>query len=224
MRQSARPVPLLRARFPGIVYQPALGRLFPHLRARQKVGFHLMIGNRATSRQKKKAGSNPALGKLKLSLNLFSSVTAAAAAIATIASAAIATAVSAVTTAPSAAAAESTAAAATTTAAATPTEATAFAATPTTATKSAWSTLFARTGNIHRQGAAFHFMSVEFLDRFLRFVAVRHRDECETTGTAGEFVEDDFNDTDGANLAKQGFEILGGAGEGKVPHVELAVI
>jgi hypothetical protein len=67
-------------------------------------------------------------------------------------------------------------------------------------------------------------MAMELLDGLLGFVGARHRNESETTGTAGEFVEDDFNDTDGANLAKQGFEILGGAGEGKIPHVELAVI
>ncbi len=40
----------------------------------------------------------------------------------------------------------------------------------------------------------------------------------------GEFVEDDFNDADSADLAKQGLKVLGGAGEGKVPHVELAVV
>ena len=67
-------------------------------------------------------------------------------------------------------------------------------------------------------------MAVEFLDGLLRFVAVRHRDEGKSAGTTGELVEDDLNDTDGANLAKQGFKILGGAGEGKIPHVELAVI
>jgi hypothetical protein len=66
-------------------------------------------------------------------------------------------------------------------------------------------------------------MTVEFLDGLLGFVAICHRDEGETAGTTGEFVEDDFNDTDGANLAKQGLEILGGAGEGKIPHVELVV-
>jgi len=158
-----------------------------------------------------------------MSAVLFASVTAAAA-IAAVASTAITSTVTAIATATSASAAEATTTASTTAAAATPTtEATTFAAT-TAAAESAGSTFFAGTGDIHREGATFHFMTVEFFHGFLGFVAIRHRNECETTGTAGEFVEDDFNDTDGANLAKQGFEILGGAGEGKIPHVELAVI
>jgi hypothetical protein len=65
---------------------------------------------------------------------------------------------------------------------------------------------------------------VEFFDGFLCFISIGHRNEGKAAGTTGEFVEDNFYDTDGANLAKQGFEILGGAGEGKIPHVELAVI
>jgi len=81
--------------------------------------------------------------------------------------------------------------------------------------------LFAGTRDVHRQGAAFDFMAMEFLHAFLGFVACAHRDEGETAGTTGEFVEDDFDDVDGANLAEQGFEILRRAGEGKIPDVEL---
>jgi hypothetical protein len=62
-------------------------------------------------------------------------------------------------------------------------------------------------------------MAMELIDCFLGFIAICHRDEGKAAGATGEFVEDDLNDADGADLAKQGFEILGGAGEGKIPHV-----
>ena len=83
--------------------------------------------------------------------------------------------------------------------------------------------LFARTGDIDRQGAAIHLVAVKFFDALLGLVAVPHRDERETTGPSRELVEDDLNDIDRADLAEQGLEVLGGAGEGKVPHVELVV-
>ena len=83
--------------------------------------------------------------------------------------------------------------------------------------------LLARTRDVHRQGAAFQLVAVKLLDAFLGLLAVRHRDKRETTGTAGELVEDDLDDTDGADLAEEGLEVLGGGGEGEVPHVELAV-
>jgi hypothetical protein len=155
-------------------------------------------------------------------LRLFASVTAAAA-ITTIATAPITTAVAAVTTTATAAASAITTTTTTATAAATTaTKAATFTAAATESTTGR--TLFTRTRNVDRKRAAFQFMAVKLLDCLLGLVAIRHRDEGKTAGTTGEFVEDDLNDADGADLAKQGFEILGGAGEGKIPHVELAVI
>jgi len=118
------------------------------------------------------------------------------------------------TTAVPATAAASSSTSTTTTTAAVATAAAAF-------TFGAGGALFAGTRDVHRQGAAFDFMAMEFLHAFLGFVACAHRDEGETAGTTGEFVEDDFDDVDGANLAEQGFEILRRAGEGKIPDVEL---
>ena len=83
--------------------------------------------------------------------------------------------------------------------------------------------LFARTGDIDRQGAAIHLVAVKSFDALLGLVAVPHRDERETTGPSRELVEDDLNDIDRADLAEQGLEVLRGAGEGKVSHVELVV-
>jgi hypothetical protein len=138
--------------------------------------------------------------------------TAAFAAISTVAAAAIATTTAATSAAETAAAAASTPAATTTATAITAAAAFAF---------SARGPLFTRTGDIHRQGASFHFMAVEFIHAFLGFVAITHGDEGETAGTTGELVEDDFNDADSANLAEQSFEILCSGGEGKIPDVEL---
>jgi hypothetical protein len=98
-------------------------------------------------------------------------------------------------------------------------------ATPTTsASKLAGSALFTRTGNVHGQRTAFKLLTMKFLDGFLGLVATAHGYEGEAAGTAGELVEDDLDDTDGANLPEQSLEILRSAGEGKVPHVELRVI
>lgn len=140
---------------------------------------------------------------------------------ATVAAAIVATAVSAIATAAAATAtAAVTTAAATTTAEAAP----AFAAATTTATETSGtrSAFFTGTGDVDRERTAIEFMAVEFFHGFLGFVAAAHRNEGKTAGTTGEFVEDDFDDTDGANLAKQSLEVLGGAGEGKIPDVELA--
>jgi hypothetical protein len=172
-------------------------------------------------RPQKKAGRASGLIKHKIELRLFASVTTAAA-ITTIATATITTPIAAVTTTATAAASAITT---TTTATAAATTAAAEAATFTAAAESATGrTLFTRTRNVDRKRAAFQFVAVKLLDCLLGLVAIRHRDEGKTAGTTGEFVEDDFNDADGADLAEQGFEILGGAGEGKIPHVELAVI
>jgi hypothetical protein len=150
---------------------------------------------------------------------LFATVTAAAA-ITTVATATVTTAIAAVAATPAATTAITTTAA--TAPAATTAEAATFtAASAETATRR---TLFTWTRDVHRKRPAFYFVAVELLDCFLGFIAIRHRDEGKTARTTGEFVEDDLNDADGADLAEQGFEILGGAGEGKVPHVELAVI
>jgi hypothetical protein len=144
--------------------------------------------------------------------------------LATVAAAIVATAIAAIATT-AATTTTATVAAATTAAAATTTETTAVAtittatATETTGTGRAF---FTRTSNVHGKGTAFEFVAVEFFYGLLRFVTIAHRDESEAARAASEFVEDNLNDTDGANLAKQSFEVLGGAGEGKVPHVELA--
>ncbi len=134
--------------------------------------------------------------------------------------------IAAVATATAVAAAATIASATTTTA-----EATRAAATTTTtavvaAAEAAFagSAFFTGAGNVHREGAAIHLETMEFFDRFLSFVAGGHGDEGESAGAAGEFVEDDFDDADGADLAEQGLEILRGASEGKVPHVELTVV
>jgi hypothetical protein len=111
-------------------------------------------------------------------------------------------------------------------AAATTATATVAAATTTTTTAKAATTrraLFARTRDIDCQGAALDLVAVELLHALLGFVTARHRHEGESTGTTGEFVEDDLDDADGSDLAEEGLEVLGGAGEGKVPHVELVV-
>lgn len=111
------------------------------------------------------------------------------------------------------------AATATTTAA----EAAAFAV---TAAKSAtaWRTFLARTRDVHRERAAFHLEAVEFFDGLLRLVAGGHGDEGESAGAAGKFVEDDLDDADGPDLTEQSLEVLRGASEGKVPHVELTIV
>lgn len=137
----------------------------------------------------------------------------AAIAAAAFAAEATATAITAETTA--ATAAEATATATTTPEAA----ATATAAEPT-----AGRALFARTGDVHGEGAIFKLVPVELLHGLLRLVGAAHRDEGKATRTTGELVEDDLNDADSADLTKQGLEILRGAGERKVPHVELGVV
>jgi hypothetical protein len=140
---------------------------------------------------------------------------------ATVAAAVVATtAIAAIATTTATTAAVTTAAAATTTV-----TATAFAATATTTaaeTTGTRSAFFAGARDVDRERAAVEFVPVEFIHGFLGLFTAAHRDEGKTAGTAGEFVEDNLNDTDGANLAKQSLEVLGGAGEGKIPHVELA--
>lgn len=147
---------------------------------------------------------------------------------AAVAAAATITAVAAIATAPVTAATAATTAAVTTAAAATTTATTtittAAAATTTAFTEGAGRAFLARTGDVHREGAAFELVTVEFFHALLGGVGALHGDERKTAGTTGEFVEDDLNDADGADLAKQGFEILGGAGKGEVPHVELVVV
>lgn len=168
-------------------------------------------------RNKKGRTSGPAFENDVLGENrLLAAVAATAAAFTAVAAATVTTAAATATAAITAAAtttAPATAEAAAITAVATPTE-------TATATRRA---LLARTRDVHRQGAAFQLVAVKLLDAFLGLLAVRHRDERETTGTAGELVEDDLDDTDGADLAEEGLKVLGGGGEGEVPHVELAV-
>lgn len=147
----------------------------------------------------------------------------AATAIAAVPAAAVttaATAIAPITAAAAPAAAVTTAAAAT---AATATTTVATAATTTAEAAGTRGALFTRTGDVHREGAALDLVPVELLDGLLGLVATAHRHEGKTARTAGELVEDDLDDTDGANLAEQGFKILRGAGEGKVSHVELVV-
>jgi hypothetical protein len=165
---------------------------------------------------KKEPDASPALEKIDWRGRLLAAVAAAA----TAAFAAVPTATITATAATATAAVATTAAPAT--ASATAAKATAFAAIA-AATERTRGTLLARTGNVNRQGAAFHFIAVKFVDGLLGFFPVRHRDEGKTAGTTGELVEDDLDDADGADLAKQGLEVLGGAGEGKIPHVELVV-
>ena len=64
-------------------------------------------------------------------------------------------------------------------------------------------------------------MAMEFFHTLLCFIAIPHGDEGEAAGTTGEFIEDDFDNADSANLAEQGLEVLRRAGEGKIPDVEL---
>lgn len=159
---------------------------------------------------------------LKREVRSLDRLLAAVAAVAAITAAAVATAAATIT----AIAATATTAAVTTAAAATAatTTSTITAATTATATEAAGArTLFTRTGNVHREGAAFHLEAMKFLDGLLGLVATAHRHKRETARPTGELVEDDLNDTDGANLAEQGFKILRGAGEGEISHVELVV-
>ena len=149
--------------------------------------------------------------------NLLAAVAATAAAFSAVTAAAIATTTTTTTTTTAATAAEATATAAATTASAAATTTAITAA----FTFGAGGALFAGTGDVHREGTAFDFVTVEFIHAFLRFVATAHRDEGEAAGATGEFVEDDFHDIDGANLAEQGLEVLCRAGEGKIPDVEL---
>ncbi len=132
---------------------------------------------------------------------------------------AIATSAAAIT-----AVATSTAASSTSTATRPAAEATSTATAATSGSKLAGCALFTGTGNVHGQRPAFELLTMEFFDGFQGLVTTAHGHKGEAAGTAGEFVEDDLNDTDGANLPKQGLEILRSAGEGKVPHVELRVI
>jgi len=153
---------------------------------------------------------------------------AAAAAIAAIPAAAVTTAATATATPTAAAATTTTATAAATPVAAASAAAAAVAtATATTTTEAAATgtgrALFTRTGDVHREGTALDLVTVKFVDAGLGLFAAAHRHERKTARTAGELVEDDLDDTDGANLAEQGLKILRGAGEGKVSHVELVV-
>jgi len=149
---------------------------------------------------------------------LFAAVAAATTAFTTaVAIAAAATAITAVTaaaTAPAAIAAATTATAAATTI---------TAATATAEAAATGGTFLAGTRDVDRQGPALDFMSMELLNRLLGLFRAGQGNEGEAAGTTGEFVEDDLNDADGSNLAEQGLEVLGGAGEGKIPHVELVV-
>jgi hypothetical protein len=156
--------------------------------------------------------------KVNRASSLFAAVTAAAVTTTAVAPvAAAATAITAIAAATPATAAEATAAATTATAAvATP-------ATTTAAEAATRRTLLARTRDVDRQGAALHLVAVELLHAFLRLIGAAHRHEGKTTGTTRKLVEDDLNDADGTDLAEQGLEVLGGAGEGKIPHVELGV-
>ena len=126
------------------------------------------------------------------------------------------TAATAAVTAAAAPAAAVTAAATTPAAAA---AATVTAATTTALNEGAGRALFARPGDVDRERTALELVAVEFLDTFLGLVAVGHCDKGKSAGAAGELVEDDFYDTDGADLAEQGFKILGSGGEGKIPDV-----
>jgi len=151
---------------------------------------------------------------------LFAAVAAATTAFTTaVAIAAAATAITAVTAAATAPAAIAAATAASATAT------TITAATTATAAEAAATggTFFAGTRDVDRQGPALDFMSMELLNRLLGLFRAGQGNEGEAAGTTGEFVEDDLNDADGSNLAEQGLEVLGGAGEGKIPHVELVV-
>jgi hypothetical protein len=143
-----------------------------------------------------------------------------ATALTTAAFATIATPAAAVTAITAPAAPSATSATATRTAS----ESTTPAATTTSASKLTGCALFTGTGNVHGQRTAFKLLTMEFIDGFLGLVATAHGHEGEAAGTAGELVEDDFNDTDGANLPEQGLEVLRSAGERKVSHVELRVI
>ena len=159
-------------------------------------------------RTSKRPDNCPASKAYSLQLRLFAAVTAAIATTTTVAAATAITAIAATATAATRTTAE--AAAATTTTA--PAKATAF----TAAAKAAGTrcALFARTGDIHREGAAFHLETVELLDGFLCLFGAAHRDEREATGATGELVEDNFNDTDGASLTKQSLKVLRSASEG----------
>ena len=147
---------------------------------------------------------------------------AAVAAVAAPATATVAAAIAAVPTTATSAIATAPATASTTEST---TTATSAIATATTATESAGPrrAFLTGPGDVHRQGAAFELITVEFFHGLLCFLWGAHGDECETTRTTGEFVEDDFNDADGTGLAKQGLEVLCGASEGKIPDVELGV-
>jgi len=139
--------------------------------------------------------------------------------------AAVAAAVTAEATATAAIAAETAATTATETTAATTTTAEATtAATPTEAAATARRTLLARTRDVDRQRTVLELVTVKLLDGLLGFIGAAHRDEGEAAGTTGKLVEDDLDDADGADLAEQGLEVLRGAGEGEVPHVELGVV
>jgi hypothetical protein len=165
--------------------------------------------------KRKRPDRCPASGKLSLGSRLFAAVAAAITSIAaaatttTAAIAAVATATTAASTTKAATRATPEAAATATT---TATEAAAFTAAAKTA--GARRALFARTGDVHRQGATFHLEAVEFFDRFLGVLGAAHRDEGKAAGAAGELVEDNLDDADGASLTKQSLKVLRSASEG----------
>lgn len=113
----------------------------------------------------------------------------------------------------------------TTRAATTAAEATASAATTTATAEAAFAgrTLFAGAGDVHTEFAATEVVVVELIDGLLCFFGATHGHKRETTGATGEFVEDDLDDTDRADLTEERFEVLRRGGEREVPHVEFAV-
>ncbi len=153
----------------------------------------------------------PAFERVEWSERLVAAAVVSAAATTTVT--AIATAATAIPTVTAATATTTTAAIATAAAPATAEAAaiTTTAATEPTGTRSAF---FTRTGNVHREGAAFEVIAVEFINGLLCFITAAHRNEGKAARTAGEFVEDNLHDANSANLTEQCFEILRGAGEG----------
>jgi hypothetical protein len=106
--------------------------------------------------------------------------------------------------------------AATVTAAATASTTTIAAA---TAASASWSTWFARTSFVYRQGPAFYRLAIVFGNRFLRIGFRRHRDESKAARFAGEFILHQGHFLHRSNSREHVLKISLGRVEGKISYV-----
>jgi len=86
----------------------------------------------------------------------------------------------------------------------------------TTATTAAGRTLFARTGDVDCEGATIELLTVQRVNRFLRFFGAAHGDETETARTAAHAVHHQVGFHDGAVGGERVLEFVFGGVEGKI--------